>query len=128
MEDDIFGQFGYIKLETITKTLQGNILNDLILTSIPINSINSYQCISNGLILTTFTKYENFFDDANNYYLAMKNDCSDLSPLDRIIGDDLNILDWCSRNDDWCFWNYFSDWLVLIGVVRAFSDTTILSI
>eukprot|EP01084_Bolivina_argentea_P231240 389992_1 len=32
----------------------------------------------NGLIMTSFTKYENFFDDSDNYYLSMEHGGSDL--------------------------------------------------
>merc|ERR1712228_318839 len=32
----------------------------------------------NGLIMTSFTKYENFFDDSSHYYLAMEHGGSDL--------------------------------------------------
>eukprot|EP00484_Ammonia_sp_Unknown_P008515 CAMPEP_0197073042 /NCGR_PEP_ID=MMETSP1384-20130603/210401_1 /TAXON_ID=29189 /ORGANISM="Ammonia sp." /LENGTH=613 /DNA_ID=CAMNT_0042511867 /DNA_START=221 /DNA_END=2062 /DNA_ORIENTATION=+ len=32
----------------------------------------------NGLIMTSFTKYDNFFDDANFYYLSMEHGGSDL--------------------------------------------------
>merc|ERR1712176_675241 len=32
----------------------------------------------NGLIMTSFTKYENFFDDENHYYLSMEHGGSDL--------------------------------------------------
>ena len=32
----------------------------------------------NGLIMTSFTKYDNFFDDENNYYLSMEHGGSDL--------------------------------------------------
>lgn len=122
IEQELLGRFGYTKVKTITKTLQGNIFvakvenvssqgkdgkkrkekqvvikktsKQLHSEHVTVQNGKKFgiyenilkECIilkhltenRNGLIMTSFTKYDNFFDDDNYYYLSMEHGGSDL--------------------------------------------------